>query len=521
MNTNTSRANATLQKRSWKSLFGYAALLLLGVSQHAQAQSFGSCDARMFMDQTNTVATLSTLNDVNYNTTPFTFTARGPASLARNGIGYNQVDNYIYGIEWVGSSGNELIRVESNGSSTNLGVITGLPPSNYNNGVISPAGAYYVMTGLGGTTLYQINLTTRVATAITLSSSIQVSDFAWYSGALWGVNTGGTLVSVNPVSGVVTSIGSTTPVSTALAMWGFNNGLFASGGGSIYAIDATTGAATLLSTINPATNNGDGANCPGANIQFNADLSVTKTNTPGSGPNDLPTDTYAPGETRTYSIVVSNGSSSFGAQNITVRDPIPAGIDAATVSWTCANTSGGSRCGAASGTGALNDTSLDLPPGAVATYRVTMTVPPSFTGDLTNVVTITPPSTINDTNTANNTATDVDQPATANLSITKASTTSPVTAGGAITYTIVATNNGPSAADNATVSDDWTTLPGLDCSTATGNGATSCAASGTAGTQCPATVTPELLQAGVLVPVFPSGGILTFTLQCRVAATGQ
>jgi uncharacterized repeat protein (TIGR01451 family) len=410
VNTSVSRANAHPKSRPWKSLLGLAAVLLFGVGQQAQAQSFGTCDGRMFMDQTDAALTLSTLNDVNYGTTPFTFTARGPASLARNGIGYNQVDNFIYGIEWVSGSGNELIRVASNGSSTNLGVITGLPVSNYNNGAISPTGEYYVMSGFGGTTLYRINLTTRVATSITLSSSIQVSDFAWHNGLLWAVNTGGTLVSVNPTTGLVTSIGSTTPVNTALAMWGFNNGLFASGGGSIYAIDPATGAATFLSTISPATNNGDGANCPGANIQFNADLSVTKTNTPASGPNDLPTDTYTPGETRTYSIVVRNTSTSFGAQNITVSDPIPAGINAATVSWTCANTSGGSRCGAASGTGALNDTGLDLPPNAVATYLVTMTVPTTFTGNLTNTVTITPPSTINDTNTANNTATDVDFP---------------------------------------------------------------------------------------------------------------
>lgn len=388
---------------------------LLGVCQPSFAQSFGTCDARMFMDQTNTEQTLSTLNSVNYATTPFTFTALGPASIARNGIGYNQVDNFIYGIEWVSGSGNELIRVASNGSSTNLGVITtspgvNLPPSNYNNGVISPAGEYYIMSGYGGTTLYRINLTTRVATTITLSSTIQVSDFAWHNGILWGVNSGGTLVSVNPASGVVTSIGSTTPIGSALAMWGFNNGLFASGGGSIYAIDPATGAATLLSTINPATNNGDGANCPGATIQFDADLSVTKTNTPGSGPNDLPTDTYSQGETRTYTIVVRNDSSSFGAQNVAVSDPVPAGITASTVSWTCSATSGGSRCGAVSGTGALNDTGLDLPPNAVATYTVTMTVPTTFTGNLANTVTITPPSMINDTNTANNTATDTDLP---------------------------------------------------------------------------------------------------------------
>jgi uncharacterized repeat protein (TIGR01451 family) len=378
---------------------------------NAQTQTdFGTCDARMFLDQTNTGATLSTLYNVGYASTPFTYASLG-SGAPRNGIGYNQADNYIYGIEWGGFSGNELVRVGADGSSVNLGAITGLPASNYNNGVISPAGDYYLMSGFGGTTLYRVNLTTRVATAVTLSSSISVSDFAWHNGLLWGVNSNaGALVSIDPVSGTVTTIGSSSPVNNAIAMWGFDNGLFASGGSTIYAIDPATGAVTLMSTA-PGATNGDGANCPGAAIQFNADLSVTKTNTPASGPNDLPTDTYSPGETRTYTIVVTNLSGSFGAQNITVSDPIPTGIDAATVSWSCANTSGGSRCGAASGTGALNDTGLDLPPNAVATYQVTMTVPASFTGDLTNTVTITPPSTVDDTNAANNTATDVDQSA--------------------------------------------------------------------------------------------------------------
>ena len=395
---------------SWRMKCGLVLAALLGVCQPSFAQSFGTCDSRMFLEQTNAATTLSTLYNVTYASTPFTFTSLG-TGLPRNGIGYNQVDNFIYGMEWSGGSGNELIRVAANGSSTNLGVVTiavtgaALPVSNYNNGVISPTGAYYVMSGFGGTTLYRINLTTRIATPITMSASIQVSDFAWYNGLLWGVSSG-SLVSVDPVTGVVTTVGST-GVATAISMWGFSNGLFAGTGSSIYALDPLTGAATLMSTT-PSASNADGANCPGAAIQFNADLSVTKTNTPASGVSDLAADTYTPGEVRTYSVVVRNTSTSFGAQNITVSDPIPAGITAATVSWTCTNTSGGSRCGAASGAGALNDTGLDLPAGAVATYLVTMTVPTTFTGNLTNTVSITPPSTINDSNASNNSASDTD-----------------------------------------------------------------------------------------------------------------
>lgn len=368
---------------------------------------FGTCDARMFLEQTNSATTLSTLYDVVYASAPFSYTSLGTGS-PRNGIGYNTTDNYIYGMEWSGGSGNELIRVGADGSSVNLGVVNGLPVANYNNGVISPTGDYYVISP-GTTAMYRIDLATRQATPITLSRAITVLDIAWYQGALWGIDSdAAVLVRVDPVTGAVANVGAAISPSLAISMWGFGNGLFAGTTSGIYAVDPITGTATFMSST-PSTSNADGANCPTGNIAFDADLAATKTNTPASGPNDLPSDTYVPGEVRTYSIVVTNLSGSFGAQNITVSDPIPTGIDAGTVSWTCASTSGAARCGAASGTGALNDTGLDLPPGAVATYRVTMTVPAGFTGNLTNTVTITPPSTINDTNPANNTATDVDQ----------------------------------------------------------------------------------------------------------------
>ena len=420
------RQRAQHSKRpSWRTLLVLLLTSLAGICAPAAAQSFGTCDARMFMDQVPT--STSTLFNVNYATAPFTLTSLGSSTstTGRNGVGYNMVDNYIYGIRWpTGASVVELIRVSSNGAGQNLGVISGLPTSTYNNGVISPAGIYYLKSGLSNTTLYRVDLTAPppyVATTITLSQPVQSFDFAWHNGLLYGVNSPSSpsqLISIDPATGTVTTIGSSFPLSTALAMWGYNNMILGSSGGAIYGLDPVTGSATLLSNISPSANNGDGANCPGANIQFTGDLSVTKTNTPASGASDLPSDSYTPGETRTYSIVVTNHSSSFGAQNVTVSDPVPAGIDPATVSWTCTNTSGSSRCGAANGTGALNDTGLDLPPGAVATYLLTMAVPAGFTGNLSNTVTITPPSTLNDTNTANNTATDVDQ-RTTRLTIVK------------------------------------------------------------------------------------------------------
>ena len=65
---------------------------LCGMCSPVFAQSFGSCNARMFMDQipTNT----STLFNVNYAAAPFTLTSLGTSTTTtgRNGVGYNFTD---------------------------------------------------------------------------------------------------------------------------------------------------------------------------------------------------------------------------------------------------------------------------------------------------------------------------------------------------------------------------------------------------------------------------------------------
>ncbi len=72
-----------------------------------------------------------------------------------------------------------------------------------------------------------------------------------------------------------------------------------------------------------------------------ADVQVTKTNTPGSGPNDLTDDTVAAGAAVSYSIVVSNAGP-FPADNAVLRDPATLGLTCTTL--TCAVTSGAATC---------------------------------------------------------------------------------------------------------------------------------------------------------------------------------
>jgi uncharacterized repeat protein (TIGR01451 family) len=241
---------------------------------------------------------------------------------------------------------------------------------------------------------------------------------------LYSVTQAGQLISINPTTGAVANIGPLNGVTGGVffgGLFGAPNGLFgALNNGGFYQIDIATGAVTLLSGAPGSTSN-DGANCAAAPIAFGADLQVTKTNTPAQGPDDLADDSYTPGANVTYTIVVSNPGP-FGAQNVTVSDPLPAGVS--TASWTCVG-AGGGVC-AASGTGAINDVTVDLPVGATVTYTLTMTVPDPYnatggvSGPLTNTVTVSPGPATTDPTPGNNTAADTDT-ATARLTIRKVS----------------------------------------------------------------------------------------------------
>ena len=130
----------------------------------------------------------------------------------------------------------------------------------------------------------------------------------------------------------------------------------------------------------------------GYNPNF-ADLAVTKT--------DGQT-TAAPGQVRTYTIVVSNAGP-LAANGATVTDNVPASLTGAT--WTCAGTGGGT-CGAPSGGPNINDTVI-LPVSGSVTYTLTGTVAMN-PGALRNVATVTVPGGMVDPVPGNNTAIDED-----------------------------------------------------------------------------------------------------------------
>src|SRR2546422_4752525 len=126
-------------------------------------------------------------------------------------------------------------------------------------------------------------------------------------------------------------------------------------------------------------------------------------------------------------------------------------------------------------------------------------------GKITNTATVTAPAGVNDP-AGNNWATDNDTQitGTADLAITKTDGVTTVNQGATLTYTIVASNAGPSAVTGATVSD---VFPAQE------SGVTwTCAAS--AGSSCPASGSGNLNASVNLL----AGGTATFTATATVTA---
>ncbi len=275
-----------------------------------------------------------------------------------------------------------------------------------------------------------------------------------------------------------------------------------SGGSVTYTASCNISAAATGTLSNTATVSAPGGvtdPTPGNNsatdsdtLAGSADLSITKT--------DGVTSVTAGGST-TYTITASNAGPS-NATGATVADTFPASL---TCTWTCVGASGGTCT--ASGSGNINDT-VNLPNGGSVTYTASCTISAAATGSLSNTATVTAPAGVTDPTPGNNSATDVDAlGASADLSITKTDGVTTATPGGSVTYTVTASNAGPSDAAGATVVDSFPAV--LTCTwTCVGAGGGTCTASGSGNINDTVNL--------------PSGGSVTYTASCTIsaAATG-
>jgi uncharacterized repeat protein (TIGR01451 family) len=206
----------------------------------------------------------------------------------------------------------------------------------------------------------------------------------------------------------------------------------------------TNTATANTATTDPNPNNGSATTT--TLVAASADVSVSKLDTP---------DPVTPGTNLTYTIAVTNNGPST-ATTVSLNDTIPANTTfvslATPLNWTCPTTP------AVGGTGAIVCSTASMNPGDISTFTLVVAVSPSLANGavITNSATVA--TTTADPGAGNNTATATTTVGvgSADVRIAKVDNPDPVNAGSNITYTITATNNGPTNAASTTVSD---TLP--------------------------------------------------------------
>ncbi len=293
------------------------------------------------------------------------FTNVGAAQTpAYNAIGYNELDNYIYGI-----AGTNIIRVHGDG------VAEVVKPS----AIGAHIGAFRTGTAVffysNGSQLFQTNLAIAgsASTAVTLSRSFGAPDFTWADGYFWGVG-GGNVWRLSP-TGVVSSWAAPAELAShnAGGAWTYGNGNLGftdNSTGTISQVRVNDPAAasptfTVVSLISgPSTSNNDAT----ASIGRPADLALTKT---------FSVDRAKPGDPVRFDLTVTNNGEGV-ASGYTVSDVLPAGLSVSTAPAGCSVAAGVLTCSGGR---------LDI--GASATFAVDAVVASDAArGMITNTATV-------------------------------------------------------------------------------------------------------------------------------------
>ncbi len=341
----------------------------------------------------------------------------------------------------------------------------------------------YMGSGSGGGYVSSGNLTSSVKDSSPGTGSTNWSTLAWTNSLPTGTAVKFQVAASNSSTGTFTFVG---PDGTAGSYFTTTNAPLSQFNGNRY-LKYRAYLSTSSSTATPILN--DATAC--YSTVGTADLSIT--NTDGAT-----TDT--PGTPVTYTITASNPAGSSTVTGATVTDTFPQTLSAC--AWTCTAAAGGTCPVPASGSGNISSL-VNLAGGSSVTFTATCAIAASATGTLSNTASITAPASVNDPNAGNNSATDTTTlAAAADLTITNSDGISTANPGGSVTYTITASNPGPSSVTGATVTDTFP--PSLTCNwTCSGTG--TCAASGSG-------------NISSLVNL-PGGASVTYSATCSIAAS--
>ncbi|NBR07244.1 MAG: DUF11 domain-containing protein, partial [Planctomycetes bacterium] len=203
-----------------------------------------------------------------------------------------------------------------------------------------------------------------------------------------------------------------------------------------------TATGSIINTVSVSTPNGVSDNNPANNsatdvdtLTPKVDLFVTQTDGKTS---------VVPGTINTYTITVSNNGPST-ISSFSLNDVIPAGLLNATFGTPSSGTY-------ESNSGVWNN--LSLMSGNSVTITLYGTIDPTATGTITNTISVSAPNGVAEINSANNNSTDTDTlTPQVDLLVTQTDGKTSAVPGTTNSYTIIVTNNGPSAISSFTLAD--------------------------------------------------------------------
>lgn len=212
---------------------------------------------------------------------------------AVNGVGYNTLDDYFYG---VASDNGHLVRIGANGSLTDLGIPAGTGGAGFNVGDFDAAGHYWVTTSVSPSEYFEIDLAPGSPTYGTVLSSgtkglagglFPGADWGFTNGAFYSVgtdaNANSILVKFDPATGAQTVDSVLTNPAGAPVSGLLVGAVYVDAAGYLYASDNPTGNISRINvttaqlvplSTGPASGGNDGARCALAPIPT---LTVTKT----------------------------------------------------------------------------------------------------------------------------------------------------------------------------------------------------------------------------------------------------
>ncbi|CAA6826152.1 MAG: Unknown protein [uncultured Sulfurovum sp.] len=244
-----------------------------------------SCNETLYLSNRNLLGTgaedsgKTWLHSIDRGSNPYTYTAIGSEYLSvadgYNALGYNIQDNFMYALD-----GNHLLKIDSNATVQDLGVIAGLPAQQLYAGEFDRDGYLYVSgNGSANTELYKIDInSSTVINTINMSSAVRFWDMAIDETGDYfyvmlinnAVYQNDHIAKIHKDTGVISNIGSNkgsmssyislvfTDIEGKLFMMSNENGF--------YNVDTNTGEMYNISNTQDLTIYNDGTSCPDANI---------------------------------------------------------------------------------------------------------------------------------------------------------------------------------------------------------------------------------------------------------------